>query len=59
MSFKEYLKKQPMKEMMSWICDDNDNIIVDSIIKYEDGIENELNKLISKIGKKIYKIGEK
>ena len=49
MSFKEYLNKQPMEELLSWICDDNDNIIVDSIIKYEDGIEDEMMNIISKI----------
>ena len=48
MSFKEYLNKQPMKELLSWICDDNDNIIVNSIIKYEDGIEDQMKNIISK-----------
>ena len=48
MSFKEYLNKGPMKELLSWICDDNDNIIVDSIIKYEDGIEDQMKNIISK-----------
>ena len=49
MSFKEYLNKQPHNELLSWICDDNDNIIVDSIIKYEDGIEDQMINIISKI----------
>ena len=49
MSFKTYLNKQPMKELLSWICDDNDNIIVDSIITYEDGIEHQLKSILSKI----------
>tara|TARA_B110000977_G_scaffold191040_1_gene262633 strand:- start:1523 stop:2116 length:594 start_codon:yes stop_codon:yes gene_type:complete len=49
MSFKEYLNKQPMKQLLSWICDDNDNIIVNSIIKYEDGIEDQMKNIISKI----------
>lgn len=49
MSFKEYLNKQPMKELLSWICDDNDNIIVNSIIKYEDGLEDQMKNIISKI----------
>ena len=38
-----------MKELLSWICDDNDNIIVDSIITYEDGIEHQLKSILSKI----------
>ena len=49
MSFKKYLNKQPMKELLSLICDDNDNIIVNSIIKYEDGIEDQMKNIISKI----------
>lgn len=49
MSFKEYLNKQPHEELLSWICDDNDNIIVDSIIKYEDSIEDKMINIISKI----------
>lgn len=52
MSFENYLKEEPMDELLSWICDDNGNIIVDSIIKYEDGIEDEMNNVISKIIKK-------
>ncbi len=48
MSFKEYLNKQPMKEILSWICDENDNIIVDSIIKYEDNFEEKIMNIISK-----------
>jgi hypothetical protein len=48
MSFKEYLNEQPMKEILSWICDENDNIIVDSIIKYEDNFEEKIMNIISK-----------
>ena len=49
MSFKEYLNKQPMEEILSYICDDNNNIIVDSIIRYEDGIECEIINILSKL----------
>ena len=49
MSFKEYLNKWPMAELLSWICDDNDNIIVNSIIKYEDGIEDKIKNIISQV----------
>lgn len=56
-SFKEFLNKSlnleeiedKNEELLSWICDDNDNIIVNSIIKYEDGIEDQMKNIISKI----------
>ena len=38
-----------MEELLSYICDDNDNIIVNSIIKYEDDIEEQMKNIISKI----------
>ena len=49
MLFKDYLNKQPIEELSSWLCDDNDNIIVNTIIRYEDGIEDKMYEIISKI----------
>ena len=48
-TFKEYLEKQPMKEILDWITDENGNIIVDTIIRYENNIENEVYKLFDKL----------
>lgn len=46
MTFKEYLEKQPMEDMIDFISDDDDNIIVDKVIRFEDGIEDEVKKIL-------------
>jgi len=59
MSFKDYLERQTHVDILSYISDDDNNIIVDSIIRYEDNIENEIIKLLDQLsiikGKKIIK----
>ena len=49
MTFKEYLEKQPMNEMISFISDKNDNIIVDHIIRFEEDLEEQLKNILSDI----------
>ena len=49
MTFKEYLEKQPMKELISFISDKNNNIIVDHIIRYEENIEEQFKKILTNI----------
>ena len=46
MTLKQYLLDQPMDDMMDWITDENDNVIVDTIIKYEDNIEDVMIKAL-------------
>ena len=47
MTFKEYLNKQPMKEILSFVSDENGKIIVDHIIRFEDNIEEQIKKILS------------
>lgn len=53
MSFTEFIKDHifihDIKNEMSWITDENNNIIVDHVIKYEDSIENDITRLLSTI----------
>lgn len=57
MSFKEFLNKplnlieieDKNEELLSWLCDDNGNIIVDTIIRYEDDFADKIINIISKI----------
>ena len=48
MTFKEYITNQPMHEIIDWITDEDDNIIVDTIIRYEDNIETKIKEFLSK-----------
>ena len=47
--FYDYLNK----DLMSYLVDDDGKIIVNTIIKYEDGVDNEINKLMKKLRIKI------
>ena len=46
MSFEDYLKKMPMQKIINYIIDENSNLIVDKIIKFEDDINIEIKKLL-------------
>ena len=49
-SFKKYIKSQENKNyIFKMISDEDDNIIVDTIIKYEDDIETEISDFSVKI----------
>jgi hypothetical protein len=48
MSFKEYLIKYPHQEMLNYFTDNKGNMIVDTVLKYEDNIETEIKKFLLK-----------
>lgn len=49
LTFKEYLEKQPMDEILSFVCDENDNIIVDHIIRLEEDLDEQIKNILSNI----------
>lgn len=54
MTFIEYLNRKPPSKVhpdqFDFISDNSGKIIVDKIIRYEDGVENEINKLLKSRG---------
>lgn len=56
MTFKEFIEKEfningkLSKELLSFVIDENDKIIVNTIMKYEDGLEKQLQQLLYSLG---------
>ena len=49
MSLKDYLENQHHEGILSFISDKEGNIIVDHVIKYEDGLEEGITNIVSKL----------
>jgi hypothetical protein len=50
MTFLEYIGKSNHREIMDFILDENGNLLVDYIVRYEDNIENEMKKILCDLG---------